>query len=209
MEDHSRYTLCLLNSPESLEIIDELWDLPNDDINLSVRCAAALVAAFVITPPCRVLDMVALLYIVFIGNDNTGKQFLVNRLCVGPTVDGCVGPEIHPNSDTARLKARLKNIARFLEDIQYLLPYVVSEWWLSDNLNSFCQERQALSESHYMEVYHNGFGLFGRKGDRASPTFIPAGCAARPCNTHSRGPGTWTCYEHCDVTKVHIHARGR
>ncbi|KAF8268507.1 hypothetical protein EI94DRAFT_1700246, partial [Lactarius quietus] len=43
--------LPLLNSPESLEIIDELWNTPNDDVALSVRCAAAVVAAFMITPP--------------------------------------------------------------------------------------------------------------------------------------------------------------
>ena len=42
--------LPLLNSPESLEVIHELWDTLNDDIALSVRCVAAVVTAFMITP---------------------------------------------------------------------------------------------------------------------------------------------------------------
>ncbi|KAH9023910.1 hypothetical protein EDB85DRAFT_2292725 [Lactarius pseudohatsudake] len=45
-----------LNSPESLEIIADLWDSPNDDVALSVRCVAAVVAAFMITPPRNTLD---------------------------------------------------------------------------------------------------------------------------------------------------------
>ncbi|KAH8976571.1 hypothetical protein EDB86DRAFT_1781439 [Lactarius hatsudake] len=48
--------LPLLNSPESLDIIDELWDTPIRDIALSVRCAAAVVTVFMITQPRRVLN---------------------------------------------------------------------------------------------------------------------------------------------------------
>jgi hypothetical protein len=74
-EDLSRFTLGLLNTQESLEIIEELWDIPNDDVALSVRTAsAAVVAAFMITPVTVGLN------VVFIGNHNTGKQFLAKRL---------------------------------------------------------------------------------------------------------------------------------
>ncbi|KAH8978309.1 hypothetical protein EDB86DRAFT_3108778 [Lactarius hatsudake] len=54
-EDHFSDILPLLNTPESLEIIDELWDTPNNDVALSVRCAAAVVTAFRISPR-RMLD---------------------------------------------------------------------------------------------------------------------------------------------------------
>ena len=169
-DDLCSYALWLLNSPESLEIIDELWDLPNDDVKLSVRCAAALVAAFMITPPRSALEMVADFNIVFIGNDNTGKQFLVKRLRIGPTADGRVAPEIHPNSDAARLQ----NIVRFLADVMDPLWYMNHEWWSSDDADSICQERDILFESRHTEEYRNRSGLFDQKGDRASSAFFLA-----------------------------------
>ena len=169
-DDLCCYTLGLLNSPESLEIIDELWNLINDDVKLSVRCAAALVAAFMITPPRRALHMVANLNTVFIGNDNTGKRFLAKRLRVDPTADGRVAPELHPNSDAARLQ----NIVRFFADIKALLWYMNREWWSSDDADSICRERDALFESRHTEEYCKGFGIYDQKGDRASAAFIPA-----------------------------------
>ncbi|KAI9439014.1 hypothetical protein H4582DRAFT_2128559 [Lactarius indigo] len=36
-EEHFQEVSPLLNTPESLEIIDELWDSPNDDVALSIR----------------------------------------------------------------------------------------------------------------------------------------------------------------------------
>ena len=74
--------LPMLNSPQSSEIIDELWNSPNDDVALSVRCAAAVVAAFVITRPCHTLG-------AFIGDNEAGKQFLEKRLCVSSNVGRC------------------------------------------------------------------------------------------------------------------------
>ncbi|KAH9025464.1 hypothetical protein EDB85DRAFT_1893881 [Lactarius pseudohatsudake] len=71
---HFLETLPLLNSPESLEITDEWWDTPNDDVALSVRCAAAVVAAFMITPQRRTLDNFVTPNVGFIWDDNTGKQ---------------------------------------------------------------------------------------------------------------------------------------
>ena len=163
------HTLLLLNSPESLDIIDELWDLPNDDVRLSVRCAVAVVAAFMITPPRSALHLVEELSYVFIGDDHTGKQFLAKRLSVSPTADGRIAPEIHPNSDAARLQ----NIVRFLADIQAPLRHM-NEWWSFDDADSICRERDALFESRHTEEYRNGFGIFDQKGDWASAAFIPA-----------------------------------
>ncbi|KAN0132409.1 hypothetical protein V8E53_009835 [Lactarius tabidus] len=42
---HFLEILPLLNSPESLEVIDEMWDTPNCDVALSVQCTAAAVAS--------------------------------------------------------------------------------------------------------------------------------------------------------------------
>ena len=82
--------LPLLNSPESLEIIEELWDTPNDEVALSVRCAAAVVAAFMITPPRLTLNTFV---VGFIGDDETGKQFLNTRLHLDSKANGGVAPE--------------------------------------------------------------------------------------------------------------------
>ncbi|KAI9449815.1 hypothetical protein BJY52DRAFT_223343 [Lactarius psammicola] len=43
--------LPLLNTTESLEIIDELWDTPNNDVALSIRCSVVVVADSMISPP--------------------------------------------------------------------------------------------------------------------------------------------------------------
>ena len=164
------HTLPLLNSPKSLEIIYELWNLANDDVRLSVRCAAAVVAAFMITPPRSALDMVEQFNVVFIGDDHTGKQFLAKRLRVSPTADGRIAPELHPNSDAARLQ----NIVRFLADIEATLSYMTREWWPSNDTDSICRERDVLFESRHTEEYRNGFGIYDQKGNRASAAFIPA-----------------------------------
>ncbi|KAN0132427.1 hypothetical protein V8E53_009853 [Lactarius tabidus] len=173
LEDHSIFTQGLLNIQESLDIIVEFWDAPNADVALSVRCAAAAVAAFMINPPRAALDLFAALHLCFIGNDNTGKKFLAERLHVSPTADGRVAPEFEPNSDTARLQ----NIVRFLADISDLLRYMNNEEWSSHNPNSILRERHTISESRYTESYdsyRDGFGLFDQKGNRVSPGFIPA-----------------------------------
>ena len=67
--------LPLLNSPESLKIIDELWDSPNGDVALSVWCAAAVVAAFIITPPRSTLNTFVSPTVGFVGHNNIGEQF--------------------------------------------------------------------------------------------------------------------------------------
>jgi hypothetical protein len=169
-EDHFRFTLGLLNTQESLEVIDELWDTQNADVALSVRCAAAVITAFMITPPRGTLDMLTALNFVFIGNGNTGKQFLDKRLGVSPASDGRDTSEFRPTSNTARLS----NIVRFLAFIKHPLWYLNNKEWSSYNPNSIRQERNSLSKPRYTKEYRDGFGLFDQKGDRATPLFIPA-----------------------------------
>ncbi|KAF8261484.1 hypothetical protein EI94DRAFT_1705478 [Lactarius quietus] len=161
--------LPLLNSPESLEIIDELWDTPNDDVALSVRCAAAVVTAFMITPPRRTLDTFVTPIFGFIGNDIIGKQFLARRFSVCSNANGGIVPEYYPSDN-----ARLQNIVRFLTDIKDTLQYMNTQWWTSESADSICQERLALFETRHTEEYRNGHGTFDQQGNRASPTFVPA-----------------------------------
>ncbi|KAH9054995.1 hypothetical protein EDB87DRAFT_1795480 [Lactarius vividus] len=162
--------LPLLNTPESLEVIDELWDTPNDDVALSVRCAAAVVAAFMITPPRRTLDNFVAPDAAFIWDDNIGKQFLAKRLRVGTDADNGVAPEYHPRSDSARLR----NIVRFLTDINDTLRYINTQWWTSDNADSIRRERRKLFDTRRTEEYRIGRGTFDQQGDRGSPAFVPA-----------------------------------
>ena len=162
--------LPLLNSPESLEIIDKLWNTTNDDVALSVRCAAAVVAAFMITPPRRTLDTFVTPTDGFIGDNIAGKQFLARRLRVVPE-DGSVAPEFHRNSDTARLR----NIVRFLSDIKDTLHIMNTQWWASDDsAESIRGERKKLYDMRHTEGFLQGQGRFDQQGDRTSPTFVPA-----------------------------------
>jgi len=160
--------LPLLNSPDSLEIIDELWNTPIHEIALSVRCAAAVVAAFMITPPRRVLDNFVTSNVGFIGDDNTGKEFLAKRLRVGAGADGAVAPEYDPGSDSARLG----NLVRFLTDIKDTLRYMDTYEWRSND--AIRQERRALFKMRNTIGYRIGRGMFDQQGDRASPAFVPA-----------------------------------
>ncbi|KAH9033163.1 hypothetical protein EDB83DRAFT_1832976 [Lactarius deliciosus] len=122
-EDRSSEILPLLDSPESLEIIEELWDTSNDDIALSVRCAAAVVTAFRISPR-RMLDNFSTPKVIW-----DEEQFLNKRLHDGADADGGVGPEYHPRSDSARVQ----NIVRFLADIKGTLRDMNTKWWTSKN----------------------------------------------------------------------------
>ncbi|KAH9013839.1 hypothetical protein EDB85DRAFT_900820 [Lactarius pseudohatsudake] len=159
--------LPLLNTPESLEIIGELWDTPNDDVALSVRCAAAVAAAFMITPPRRTLDNFVTPDVGYIWDDNTGKQFLEKRFRFGTDADGDVP---HPNSDSARLQ----NLRRFLADIGDALRYTNPQWWTSTNAGSVRRVRRKLFDTRRTDGYRTGHGTFDQQGDRASTAFVPA-----------------------------------
>ena len=163
--------LPLLNSPESLEIIEELWDTPNDDVALSVRCAAAAVASFMITPPLQMLENFVTPDIPFIGDDDASQDFLADRIRVSADANGGVTPEYLPRSDSARLQ----NIARFLTDITNTLRYMNTQWWTSDKADSIRRERQILYEARRTKEFRTGQGTFElQQGDRASDAFIPA-----------------------------------
>ncbi len=162
--------LPLLNSSDSLTIINELWGTPDYDVALSVRCLAAVMSAFMITPPHKVLDNFVAPDLGFIGDDNSGKQFLAKRLRVDADEDGGVVPEYDLRSDSARLR----NIVRFLADIKDTLQYMNTSWWTFNDADSIRQERQTLYDARRTEEYRIGRGTFDQQGDRASRAFVPA-----------------------------------
>ncbi|KAH9037355.1 hypothetical protein EDB84DRAFT_1142497 [Lactarius hengduanensis] len=169
-EHHFSDILPLLNSPESLEVIEELWDTSDDDAALSVRCAAAVVTAFMIIPPGRMLDNFSTLNVGSIWDNDAGKKFLTRRLGDGANTDGGVGPGFHPRSDSGRLQ----NIVHFLSDIKNSLQDMNTRWWASDNAESIRRERRSLLETRHAEVYRTGHGTFDQDRNRESPAFVPA-----------------------------------
>ena len=162
--------LPLLNSPESLKIIEELWDTPSDDVALSVRCAAAAVASFMITPPLHLLGNFVTPDVRLIGDDDAGEEFLAERIRISTDATVGVSPEYHPRSDSARLQ----NITRFLADITNTFRYMNTQWWTSDEASSIRRERRMLYEARRTIDFRNGQGTFEQQGDRASDAFIPA-----------------------------------
>ncbi|KAI9439615.1 hypothetical protein H4582DRAFT_2056348 [Lactarius indigo] len=136
--------LPLLNSLESLEVIDELWDSPNNDVAPSIRCAAAAVPAFMNTPSLPTNPDV-----FFIRDDNSGKEFLDMRLRTDADADGGVTPE--HDSDSARLQ----------------------NWWTSNSAKLIRREGRALFDALLTEVYCAGNGTFDQQRDRRSPAFVP------------------------------------
>ncbi|KAH8977815.1 hypothetical protein EDB86DRAFT_3109106 [Lactarius hatsudake] len=169
-EHHFSDILPLLNSPESLEVIEELWDTSDEDVALSVRCAAAVVTAFMIIPSGRMPDNVSTLNVGPIWDDDAGKKFLTKRLGDRANTDGGVGPGFHPRSDSGRLQ----NIVRFLSDIKNSLQDMNTRWWASDNAESIRRERRSLLETRHAEVYRPGHGTFDQDRNRESPAFVPA-----------------------------------
>ncbi|KAI9434945.1 hypothetical protein H4582DRAFT_726434 [Lactarius indigo] len=158
-KSHSSEILPLLDSPESLEIINELQNTPNVDITVAIpiRCVAAVVAAHMITSPLSTFD------VFFIGDHNFGKQFLNERLGVDAYMEGADG-------------ARLRNIARFLEDIKDTLGELNKQWWASSNAELIRKQRKQLftARRDLTQRHHTGDGMFHQQGDRASPAFVPA-----------------------------------
>ncbi|KAI9439590.1 hypothetical protein H4582DRAFT_2056328 [Lactarius indigo] len=164
--------LPLLNSSDSLAIIDELWDSPNEDVALSVRCVAAVVSAFVITPPRRAPDGYVTPNVGFTENDITGEQFLAKRLRVSAGADNGDVPGYDLHSDNARLH----NIVRFLADIKDVLRHTNTQWWASENADLIRRERRVLFDTRHTEEYRTGHSTFeiDQRGDRESLAFVPA-----------------------------------
>ena len=170
--------LPLLNSPESLEIIAELMKMPdgsNDDVALSVRCAAAVVAAFTITPPNGTLGSVRVTD-GLTWDKGPGRRFLTERLrddldaSSDTTLEAApdAAPPFDLNSDTARLR----NITRFLTDIKDILPDMNQQPWGPDSVESIL--RQELFERRHTTEYVLGGGMLDQPGNRTSPAFVPA-----------------------------------
>ncbi|KAI9439631.1 hypothetical protein H4582DRAFT_1941910 [Lactarius indigo] len=166
-EHHFSKILPLL---DSLETINELWDTPKDDVTLSVRCAAAAVAAFMITPTRRVLDNFLIPNVFFIWDYNTGKQFLDKRLRVGAGADNGVAPEFHLRS----ISARMQDLERFLTDAKYTLRCMNAQWWAFENVDSIRRKRRKLFTTRHTEEYRAGRGTFDQPGDRGFPAFVHA-----------------------------------
>ncbi|KAI9439663.1 hypothetical protein H4582DRAFT_1942082 [Lactarius indigo] len=162
--------LPLLNSPESLEIIDELWDTPIREIALSVRCAAAVVTVSMITPPRRVLDNFVTPDVRFIGDVKAGRRFLAKRLRFSPFAPDTISCDDPPLNDTTRLQ----NLVQFLADIKDILGLMHTDGWASDNADPIRQDRQALFDACHAARYRIGRHMFDPQGDRTSPAFIPA-----------------------------------
>ncbi|KAH8995455.1 hypothetical protein EDB92DRAFT_207024 [Lactarius akahatsu] len=161
---HSSKILPLLDSPESLEIINELQQkASDDDIAIPVRCVAAVIAAYVITSPPKTPS--------FIGGHESGKNFLKRRLHIDG--DGGAAPEYR--SDSAR---RLQNIVYFLRDIRETLGNFNRQWWTSNSGELIRKERIELfttRRSHTKE-YSADDRKFDQQleGDRGSPGFVSA-----------------------------------
>jgi hypothetical protein len=156
--------LPLLNSSESLSVIEELWDTANDDIALSVRCVAAAISAFIISPPVTVLDKFLSPGVPFIKEKEPGSHFLSERLHMGENGEG---------GDSARLQ----NIVLFLKDIRTAVSSMdVVLWMRPDSGGSLLEEVQAerrtLRESRHAAEYRSG--IFKAHGNRTSPSFVPA-----------------------------------
>ena len=156
--------LPLLNSPESLNLIEELWDTANDDVALSVRCVTAAITAFIITPPDSVLKKFLPPGVRFIGGETPGSKFLSKRR------------RMTENSDD-KDSARLQNIVYFLKDIKAALSSMDAVSWMRPDtrevlLDEVKAERTVLHESRHSAEYRSG--IFKAHGNRTSLAFVPA-----------------------------------
>jgi hypothetical protein len=159
--------LPLLNSSESLELVEELWgtdDKANDDVTLSVRCVAAAISAFIITPPDTVLGRFLSPGVRFIGQEEPGSHFLSRRL-----------PMLENREDGD--SARLQNIVLFLKDIKAAISSMDLVVWMRPDsegnpMDEVRAQRKILWESRHESEYRSG--VFKLHGNRTSPAFISA-----------------------------------
>ena len=163
-EYHCLELLPLLNSIESLSLIEKLWDTANDDVALSVRCVAAAITAFMITPPDAVLEKFLPSGVQFIGGETPGSDFLSRRLRMD---------ENREDEDSTRLQ----NIVYFLRDIKDALSSMDAVSWMRPDtreglLDEVRAERRVLHESRHSAEYRSG--IFKTHGNRTSLAFVPA-----------------------------------
>ena len=156
--------LPLLNSTESLSLVEELWDTANDDVALSVRCVTAVITAFIITPPVSVLEKFLPTGVRFIGRETPGSDFLSRRLHLNDNRE---------DNDSARLQ----NVVHFLKDIKAALSSMDAVSWMRPDtrevlLDKVRAERKVLHESRNSAEYRSG--IFKAHGNRTSSAFVPA-----------------------------------
>ncbi|KAH9053000.1 hypothetical protein EDB83DRAFT_1189560 [Lactarius deliciosus] len=161
------HILPLLNSLESLEIIHELWDVQNDDVMLSVRCAAAVISAFMIDQPHDILQHYVDTDPFIIWDHDRGRQSLANRLHLDADEEG-------GDYDLYRDKARLRNIVQFLADVKLPLRdmYADRQWWMSDDADWTRRVRQKFPKTSSDDPRDNnsrGGDIPDQQGSRASP----------------------------------------
>ncbi|KAH9008215.1 hypothetical protein EDB83DRAFT_2457461 [Lactarius deliciosus] len=152
--------LPLLDSPESLEVIKELWNATDNNVVLSVRCALAARVAFRITPPSEPDPL---------DSSTTPRRHSTEffpRLGISAVADSGA---IDPQSDTP-----LQNLVRFLGDITDGLQEVHKKQWMSDNADSIRRMRRELFDTRHVKGYGNAHKSFNQEGDRESPVFVPA-----------------------------------
>ena len=158
---HCRELSPLLNSPESLNLIEELWDTANDDVALSVRCVTAAITAFIIT--LTVSDLIKYLPpgVRFIGGETPGSNFLSKRRRMNENLD---------DKDSARLR----NIVHFLKDIRTALSRMDAVSWMQPEVlrGEVKAERTVLHKSRHSPEYR--LGTFEAHGNRTSSAFVPA-----------------------------------
>ena len=156
--------LPLLNSAESLSLIEELWGTANDDVALSVRCVTAVITAFIITPPVSVLAKFLPPGVRFIGGVTSGSDFLSRRRRMN---------ENWEDNDSAHLQ----NIVHFLKDIKAALSSMDAVSWMRPDtravlLDEVRATRGVLHESRHSAEYRSG--IFKAHGNRTSLAFVPA-----------------------------------
>ncbi|KAF8486399.1 hypothetical protein DFH94DRAFT_713146 [Russula ochroleuca] len=178
--------LPLLNSSESLDLIKELWDTTNDDIALSVRCVAAAISAFIITPPEGVLDKFLPPGVQFIGGEKEpGSNLLSKRLHMDKNRehddnahhDAHHDDSAHDDSALHDDSARLQNIVLFLKDIRGAVESMDKDLWMrldpgGSLLADVRAERTTLRVARHGAEYRSG--IFKPHGKRTSLAFVLA-----------------------------------
>ncbi|KAF8486401.1 hypothetical protein DFH94DRAFT_713162, partial [Russula ochroleuca] len=169
--------LPLLNSSESLDLIKELWGTTNDDIALSVRCVAAAISAFIITPPEGVLDKFLPPGVQFIGGEKEPGSNFNREHDDNAHHDAHHDDSAHDDSALHDDSARLQNIVLFLKDIRGAVESMDKDLWMrldpgGSLLADVRAERTTLRVARHGAEYRSG--IFKPHGKRTSLAFVLA-----------------------------------